>query len=72
VRLDNANGVVKFVDDSLRDDKKLFFSGSNTYSAKLFSTYFKTYALFKRFRYLIFERRLAECRFEGIELFDKG
>jgi len=71
VRLDNANGVVKFVDDSLRDDKKLFFSRSNRYSATLFSTYFRTYALFKRFRYLIFERRIAECRFEGIELFDK-
>lgn len=71
IELNAADGVVKFIDDSLNDDKQLFFSGSNTYSATLFSLYFRIYALFKRFRYLIFEKRIAECRFEGIEIFDK-
>ena len=68
VNLTSPGGVVRFVDDSVQDDKKVFYLGDR-YSEKLFGLYFRMYALFKRFRYLAFERRIAECRFEGIELF---
>ncbi|WP_135610187.1 inorganic diphosphatase [Methanococcoides sp. AM1] len=71
VKLTNPGGVVRFVDDSVRDDKKVFYLGDR-YSERLFGLYFSMYALFKRFRYLAFERRLAECRFEGIELFEEN
>ncbi|WP_440953082.1 inorganic diphosphatase [Methanococcoides sp. FTZ1] len=67
VNLTGPGGVVRFVDDSVRDDKKVFYIGY-PYSERLFGLYFRMYALFKCFRYLAFERRIAECRFEGIEL----
>lgn len=60
------DGVIRFVDDSLRDDKNIIYISGfrNTF---ILSLYFWIYAMYKAMRYLIMERKLAKCRFEGIE-----
>ncbi|MEA3229842.1 MAG: inorganic diphosphatase [archaeon] len=69
--LDNVvkiNGVVKFIDDSVKDDKKIIYL-SGFKSTSILSLYFRIYTLYKIFLYLLSERRIARCRFEGIEWF---
>ncbi|WP_292374536.1 MULTISPECIES: inorganic diphosphatase [unclassified Methanosarcina] len=64
------DGIVKFLDDSVRDDKKIIYiSGlrSPVLLAFLLAYYFRLYALFKIFLYAFRERRISTCRFEGIE-----
>ncbi len=68
IHREKVNGVVRFIDDGLQDDKYLFCDGK-LFSKTLFGLYFHIYALFKWFRYLIFERRRATCRFEGFDFF---
>lgn len=60
------DGVVRFLDDSIRDDKNLVYI-SGFYSPLILAYYFRLYALFKIFLYALHERRIAKCRFEGIE-----
>lgn len=63
-----CQGVVRFMDDSVKDDKYLFYiDGFN--SSQVISSYFKLYALFKTFVYLISKKRMSECKFLGIEEF---
>jgi inorganic pyrophosphatase len=59
-------GVVRFVDDSVKDDKYLFYI-SGYRSPYILSFYFRIYAIFKRFIYLISEQRFSTCKFIGIE-----
>lgn len=66
---DHFDGLVKFWDDSCRDDKKIVYI-SGFRSPALLSAYFRTYALFKVFLYLLSRKKLTECRFEGI-IFEK-
>ncbi|MCQ1536537.1 inorganic pyrophosphatase [Methanosarcina sp. KYL-1] len=58
-------GVVKFLDDSVRDDKKIVYI-SGFRSTVLLAFYFRLYALFKVFLYALRKRKIAKCRFEGI------
>ncbi|WP_321419413.1 inorganic diphosphatase [uncultured Methanomethylovorans sp.] len=59
-------GVVRFVDDSTKDDKYLFYI-SGYHSPHILSCYFRIYAIFKTFIYLLSERRISECKFLGVE-----
>jgi inorganic pyrophosphatase len=63
------HGVVKFMDDSLEDNKEIFCMGG-FFSKPVFYFYFHLYATFKIFYYLILKRKLAKCRFEGISWYD--
>ena len=60
------DGIVKFLDDSVRDDKKVVYI-SGFRSPVLLAYYFRLYALFKVFLYAFREGRITMCRFEGIE-----
>jgi len=60
------DGVVKFLDDSMRDDKRIIYV-SGFHSPVLLAYYFRLYALFKVFLYIFREGKLTKCRFEGIE-----
>jgi len=59
------DGVVSFLDDSVRDDKKIVYI-SGLRSPLLLSLYFRLYALFKVFLYALKKRKIAKCKFEGI------
>lgn len=59
------DGIVKFLDDSVRDDKNLVYI-SGFRSPLILACYFRLYALFKVFLYLLYEKRITKCRFEGI------
>lgn len=59
-------GVIRFIDDSIKDDKYLFYVGGLRSSLAL-ACYFKIYALFKIFLYLVSEQRISKCKFLGIE-----
>lgn len=63
------DGVVRFLDDSVRDDKRIVYI-SGLCSPFLLSLYFRLYALFKVFLYAFKKRKLTKCRFEGI-VFDE-
>jgi len=62
-------GLVKFLDNSVRDDKKLVYI-SGFCSPALLAFYFRLYALFKTFLYALHEGKITRCRFEGI-IFEK-
>ncbi|AGB48644.1 inorganic pyrophosphatase [Methanomethylovorans hollandica DSM 15978] len=67
----HCHGVVRFIDDSVKDDKYLFYiDGFN--SSQVISFYFKVYALFKTFVYIISKKRISKCKFLGIEQFEDG
>ncbi|AKB47553.1 MAG TPA: inorganic diphosphatase [Methanosarcina vacuolata] len=66
LKRDAFDGMVKFLDDSVRDDKKIVYI-SGFRSSVLIAYYFRLYALFKVFLYAFREGRIATCRFEGIE-----
>lgn len=66
IEFPNCQGVVRFIDDSVKDDKYIFYI-SGYRSPYVLSFYFKIYALFKRFVYLILEQRISKCEFLGIE-----
>lgn len=61
------DGIVRFLDNSIRDDKRLVYI-SGFRSPVLLAFYFRLYALFKVFLYACREKKLAICRFEGIIL----
>lgn len=65
LNVDKVHGVVKFIDDSVEDDKEIVCMGG-FYSKPVFFFYFQLYATFKIAYYLISKRKLAVCRFEGI------
>ncbi|SFM80199.1 inorganic diphosphatase [Methanolobus profundi] len=65
------DGVVRFIDDSLEDNKEIICSGG-FYSKPLFYFYFHLYAAFKVMYYLLFKKRITHCRFLGIEWYGKG
>ncbi|TGC09699.1 inorganic diphosphatase [Methanolobus halotolerans] len=60
------DGIVRFVDDSVQDNKYIVYIEGH-FPVILFSFYFRLYALFKFFLYLLFKRKISKCRFEGIE-----
>ncbi|AKB29079.1 Inorganic pyrophosphatase [Methanosarcina siciliae C2J] len=62
---ESFDGVVKFLDDSIRDDKKLVYI-SGFCSPVLLAFYFRLYALFKVFLYAFRDGKITKCRFEGI------
>ena len=62
---ENFDGIVMFLDNSVRDDKRLVYI-SGFRSPVLLAYYFRLYALFKVFLYAFHERKLTKCRFEGI------
>ena len=61
------DGIVQFLDNSIRDDKKVIYL-SGFYSPLLLAFYFRLYALFKVFLYATQERKITTCRFEGVVL----
>ena len=61
------DGIVKFLDNSIRDDKRLVYI-SGFCSPTILAFYFRLYALFKIFLYACRERKITKCRFEGIIL----
>lgn len=65
---ESFDGIVKFIDDALRDDKHIIYI-EGSFSKQFFSCYFRLYALFKTFLYLIRQGRISKCRFEGIEIY---
>lgn len=65
------DGVVRFVDDGVRDDKHIIYIDGR-FPIGLFSLYFRLYALFKFFMYLVFKGKMSRCRFEGIDLNASG
>ncbi len=62
---ENFDGIVRFLDNSIRDDKRLVYI-SGFRSPALLAFYFRLYALFKVFLYACRERKITICRFEGI------
>ncbi|KKG08814.1 inorganic pyrophosphatase [Methanosarcina sp. 2.H.T.1A.6] len=64
---ESFDGIVRFLDNSIRDDKRLVYI-SGFCSPVLLSYYFRLYALFKVFLYAFHEGKITKCRFEGIEL----
>lgn len=64
---EDFDGMVRFLDNSIRDDKRLVYI-SGFRSPTLLAYYFRLYALFKIFLYACCEKRIATCRFEGIIL----
>ena len=66
---EDFDGLVKFLDNSVRDDKKLVYI-SGFCSPALLAFYFRLYALFKTFLYALHEGKITRCRFEGI-VFEK-
>ncbi len=60
------DGIIRFVDDSLRDDKNIIYV-SGFRNTSILSIYLWIYAKYKFFRYLASKRRMTKCRFEGIE-----
>lgn len=66
IEFSHCYGVVRFVDDSTKDDKYLFYI-SGYRSPQLLSCYFRIYAVFKTLIYLLSERRISECKFLGLE-----
>jgi inorganic pyrophosphatase len=63
---DHFDGIVRFVDDSFRDDKNIVYI-EGFFSKPLFSSYFRMYALFKCILYFFRKRKFCVCRFEGID-----
>jgi inorganic pyrophosphatase len=61
------DGIVMFLDDSIRDDKRLVYI-TGFCSPALLAFYFRLYALFKTFLYAFHEGKITRCRFEGIIL----
>jgi inorganic pyrophosphatase len=66
IEFSRCYGVVRFMDDSTKDDKYLFYIGGYR-SSHILSFYFKIYALFKTFGYFMSEQRISQCKFLGIE-----
>jgi len=64
---ESFDGIVRFLDNSIRDDKKVIYL-SGFYSPLLLAFYFRLYALFKVCLYAFQERKITICRFEGIVL----
>jgi len=60
------DGIIRFVDDSLRDDKNIIYV-SGFRNTSILSIYFRIYAKYKFFRYFLSKRKVTVCRFEGIE-----
>ncbi|WP_340820432.1 inorganic diphosphatase [Methanolobus sp. WCC4] len=66
-----TDGVIKFIDDSVEDDKEIILSGG-LYSKPLFYFYFHLYAAFKIAYYLLVKRKISRCRFGGIVWYKEG
>lgn len=63
-------GIVHFTDDGVEDDKVVTsLAGKIGFHDRVaIQLFFTVYALYKRFHYLLGERRLARCRFGGCVL----
>jgi inorganic pyrophosphatase len=64
---ESFDGIVRFLDDYVRDDKKVVYI-SGFYPSFLLAFYFRLYAIFKIFLYAFLERKITKCKFEGIVL----
>ena len=62
------DGVVHFIDDAKVDDKMIVYV-SGFKNKSVLSLYFKVYARYKKFLYLVSKRKRTECRFSGIEFY---
>ena len=65
LEISRTHGVIKFIDDSLEDNKEIVCSGG-LYSKPLFYFYFHLYAIFKTMYYMLHKRKVTYCRFRGI------
>ncbi|WP_406658238.1 inorganic diphosphatase [Methanolobus sp. ZRKC2] len=65
------DGVVRFVDDGMRDDKHIIHV-DGAFPIGMFSFYFRLYAMFKFFLYLALKGKMSRCRFEGIDFPEMG
>ncbi len=63
-------GVVKFVDCGIRDDKYIAISDGKRSNWRI-NLFFNFYVIFKKIYHLIKEKRIVKCKFEGINWFDK-
>jgi inorganic pyrophosphatase len=70
IKRDCFDGVVKFIDDSLNDDKQIIYL-SGFFSKSLYLLYFHLYVVFKIIYYLIVKKKFAVCKVEGIKMFGK-
>lgn len=62
------DGVVHFIDDAKVDDKMIVYV-SGCKNKSVLSLYFRMYALYKKFLYLLSKRKRTECRVSGIEFY---
>jgi inorganic pyrophosphatase len=65
LEVSDTDGVVKFIDDSLEDNKEIVYL-RGFFSKQIFYFYFHLYATFKIVYYLILKRKMTYCRFQGI------
>ncbi|MFQ6051407.1 MAG: inorganic diphosphatase [Candidatus Hydrothermarchaeota archaeon] len=63
-------GVVKFIDDGVRDDKYIAVLDEKRSNWRII-LFFNFYMIFKKIYFLIKEKRRLECKFEGITWFDE-
>ncbi|WP_407355541.1 inorganic diphosphatase [Methanolobus sp. WCC5] len=65
LEVSRTHGVVKFIDDSVEDDKEIVCMGG-FFSGPVFCCYFHLYAAFKMIYYFFMKRKMTTCRFKGI------
>ena len=60
-------GTVRFIDDSVQDDKAITSKGGKIGlpDSVRIRVFFTIYAVFKILRYLLMEKRLAKCAYMG-------
>jgi len=63
-------GVVRFIDDGVADDKAITSAGGRVtlVDKAMIHLFFAMYMVFKSVHYLLKERRLARCRYNGFNL----
>lgn len=65
LEVSQTDGIVRFVDDSLEDNKEIVYLGGY-FSRSFFYLYFHLYATFKIMYYFVLKGRISYCRFHGI------
>lgn len=65
IEFSKYDAIVKFIDDSIEDDKYIFGNYSG-YNSKILPLYFHLYVIFKKLMYLILKRKRSNCKFHGI------
>jgi len=70
IKRDQFDGILRFVDDSVADDKHIIYLGGFFFKP-VYLLYFHIYVVFKFSYYLLIKKKFAVCKVVGIEIFDK-